>query len=218
VLAERDGALVQTGRVDGLGEGERIYAVRYFGDLATVVTFRQTDPLYVLDLADPAAPQLLGELKVPGFSNYLHPVGEDRLLGIGSSADAQGRVTGLQAQLFDLSDRTRPRSTDVLRLSGRDAWTPVADDSRAFAYDADRRLALLPVGSWDGGGSSNAAVGVRVSADGSLREVGRLSVVGGESVQRVLTRDGVVYAVTALGIVAGRADTLARTGVVAFPG
>jgi hypothetical protein len=134
VLSERDDALVQTGRVDGLGVTETIRAVRYFGDLAVVVTFRQTDPLYVLDLADPAAPALLGELKVPGFSTYLHPVGDDLLLGVGEEADESGQVTGMQVSLFDLSD-----------LAGRRRWTgcssgqglvPALHDSRAFGYDA----------------------------------------------------------------------------------
>lgn len=69
VLVERGGRLVERGRVDGLGVGERIQAVRYFGELAAVVTFRQTDPLYLLDLSDETAPQELGELKVPGFSS-----------------------------------------------------------------------------------------------------------------------------------------------------
>jgi hypothetical protein len=104
VLAEQGGRLVERGRLDGLGLTERIYAVRWFGDLATVVTFRQTDPLYVLDVGDPARPRLLGELKVPGFSTYLHPVGDDRLLGVGQDADASGRVTGFSLALFDVSD------------------------------------------------------------------------------------------------------------------
>ena len=73
--------LVEAGRVDELGVGEEIKSVRWFDDLAIVVTFRQVDPLYAIDLTDPAAPRLLGELKIPGFSDYLHPLGEHRLLG-----------------------------------------------------------------------------------------------------------------------------------------
>ena len=84
-LAERDGALVETGRVAGLGKGEQIRAVRYFGDIAAVVTFRQTDPLYLLDLS--GEPRVVGELKVPGFSTYLHPLGNGLLMGLGQDAD-----------------------------------------------------------------------------------------------------------------------------------
>ena len=90
VLDERDGRLVQVGELDGLGVGEQIQSVRWFDDLAVMVTFRQMDPLYTIDLSDPAHPRRLGELKIPGFSAYLHPIGDDRLLGLGSDATSQG--------------------------------------------------------------------------------------------------------------------------------
>jgi hypothetical protein len=80
---DESGALEEISHVEDLGEGERVQSVRYVGDLAYVVTFRQTDPLYAIDLSDPAAPEVLGELKVTGFSQYLHPVGDGRLLGLG---------------------------------------------------------------------------------------------------------------------------------------
>ena len=213
VLAERDGRLVETGRVDGLGKGERIYAVRYFGPLATVVTFRQVDPLYVLDLADPAAPRLLGELKVPGFSTYLHPIGDDRLLGVGQDADDQGRVTGMQVSVFDLSDLSAPVQLDRLPLgTGHSA---ALEDSRAFGYDPARRLALLPYGEWSGGPTSSA-IGVRVAEDGSLSEAGRLSLRSQVPPSRVLHDAERVYAVTEHGVVAGSASDLQRTGAVSF--
>lgn len=214
MLEEREDGLVQTGRVDGLGIGERIYAVRYFGDLATVVTFRQTDPLYVLDLSEPAAPRLLGELKVPGFSTFLHPVGGDRLLGIGQDADATGRVTGMQVSLFDLSDRRKPMQLD--RLSLGEASSPALEDSRAFGYDPDRRLALLPLATYDTRTGRNEAVGVRVTSAGTLEPVGRLTVGPLAQVERVLHDRDHVYAVTRMGMVAGSADDLGRTGSVNF--
>ena len=93
-LGERDGALVQLGRVGGLGKGERVYAVRFAGDTGYVVTFRQVDPLYTLDLSAPPAPAVLGELKIRGYSAYLHPLGGDLLLGIGQDASDEGRVLG----------------------------------------------------------------------------------------------------------------------------
>lgn len=213
VLEERDDGLVQVGRVGGLGIDERIYAVRYLGDLATVVTFRQTDPLYVLDLSDPAAPRVTGELKIPGFSTYLHPVGDDLLLGVGQDADAQGRVTGMQVSLFDLSDRSRPTQVDRLPLG--QGWTPAADESRAFGYDVSRRTALLPLSVWDGRGRSwFGALGVRVEGR-ELVEAGRMEVQAAQP-ERVLHDADRVYAVSQLGVVAGDADTLARTGSLAF--
>ena len=107
-LGERDGALVQLGRVGGLGKGERVYAVRFVGDTGYVVTFRQVDPLYTLDLSPPSRPAVLGELKIRGYSAYLHPLGDDLLLGVGQDATEEGRVLGTQLSLFDVSDLRRP--------------------------------------------------------------------------------------------------------------
>ena len=219
VLQEKADGLVETGKVDGLGKGERIYAVRYFGDLATVVTFRQTDPLYVLDLANPRSPKLLGELKVPGFSTYLHPVGGDRLLGIGSDADSNGRVTGMQVSLFDLSDRSRPVQLD--RLSLGTGHSLAMDDSRAFGYDPQRRLALMPLSTYDmsvnsRGGGGNEAVGIRVTESGKLEPAGRLRLGPLVQVERVLHDSTSVYAVSRSGVVAGRMGDLGRTGSVDF--
>jgi uncharacterized secreted protein with C-terminal beta-propeller domain len=215
VLEERRDSLVETGRVDDLGPDERIYAVRYFGDLATVVTFRQTDPLYVLDLGDPSDPKLLGELKVPGFSTYLHPVGDDRLLAVGHDATGTGRVTGLQVSLFDLSDRSTPVQLDRLSLGRR--TTPASQDSRAFGYDPTRRLALLPLSEdGSGTGTTSSAVGIRVSESGTLEEVGRLDTPSPAQAERVLFDSEHVYAVSRSGVTAGTAADLARTGSAAF--
>ena len=107
-LTAGDRRLVQRGQVGGLGRGERIYAVRFIGDVGYVVTFRETDPLYTVDLCDPPGPRVRGELKIPGYSAYLHPVADDLLLGVGQEATEDGRVQGLQFSLFDVSDLARP--------------------------------------------------------------------------------------------------------------
>jgi len=216
VLAERGGGLVQTGRVDGLGVGETIHAVRYFGDLATVVTFRQTDPLYVLDLTDPAAPKLLGELKVPGFSTYLHPVGENLLLGVGQEADAAtGAVTGMQVSLFDLTDRSRPTQVDRLQL-GR-VESAALHDSRAFGYDATTGTALMSVWPWDG--TQAGVVGIRVQGR-ELVEAGRLRAgppqLGAAPPERVLQDGTHLYAVSRGGVQAADLVTFTATGELDF--
>ena len=211
VLQERDGALRQVGRLDGLGPDEQVQAVRYLGDVGVVVTFRLTDPLYVLDLADHARPALLGELAVPGFSTYLHPLGDGQLLGVGMEADAAtGQTTGMQASVFDLRDLARP--VQVSRLQLGDASSDALGDSRAFGYDPARRLAVLPRTAPAGRPSAR---GITVGADGVLREAGRLASPGG-GVQRVLLGGEHVYAVGDGGVVAGTADDLRRTGSVSF--
>ena len=212
VLEERENGLVQVGRVNGLGIGERIYAVRYFGDLATVVTFRQVDPLYVVDLSDPTAPAVLGELKIPGFSTYLHPVGGDLLVGVGQDADSDGRVTGMQVSLFDLGDRSAP--TQVDRLSLGQGWSPAGDDSRAFGWVGDRSTALLPFTVWDRDPTS-AALGVRVEGR-RLVEAGRVPVMAQTPAERVLHDGEHLYAVSRRGVVAGTLDGFERTGAVDF--
>ncbi len=143
VLAEADGALVQVGRLDGLGPDESIRAVRWFGDIAVIVTFRQTDPLYTVDLSDPTAPRTTGELKVTGYSAYLHPIGGSRLLGIGQEATTDGVTTGTKAEMFDLTDLTAPRS--VASMVWPDSSSQVEWDSRAFTYLPERSMAIVPV-------------------------------------------------------------------------
>ena len=91
-LARRDDQLAQLGQVGGLGKGERIYSVRFIDDVGYVVTFRQVDPLYIVDLSTPANPRVRGELKIRGYSAYLHPVGGDLLLGVGQDATEQGQL------------------------------------------------------------------------------------------------------------------------------
>ncbi len=137
------GRLLETGRVDGLGKpGEEIYAARFLGDRGYLVTFERIDPLYVLDLFDPYAPRLAGELEVPGFSDYLHPIGEDWLLGIGLDSvevDAgecftswSDRLDGVKLSLFNVADPGAPEQVDSVFLPGSDS--NVRSDHLALAY------------------------------------------------------------------------------------
>ena len=114
-LHEQDGALRQLGQVGGLGrqDNESIRAARFIEERGYVVTFRQTDPLYVLDLRDAAAPKVVGELKIPGYSGYLHPVGEDLLLGVGQS----GVDAGNRGQPGACSSRCSTSATPRLRAA-----------------------------------------------------------------------------------------------------
>ena len=94
MLEEDAGKLVSVGRVGGLGKGERIYAVRFMDDAAYVVTFRQVDPSYIVDLSAPRRPRVAGELKIQGYSSYLHPIGDDLVLGVGQEAPSAARRSG----------------------------------------------------------------------------------------------------------------------------
>ncbi|QWC84139.1 beta-propeller domain-containing protein [Nocardioidaceae bacterium] len=132
--------LVETGRADGLGIGEEIKSVRWFDDLAIVVTFVQTDPLYTVDVST-GQPETLGELKIPGFSSYLHPIGEDRLLGLGTATRVVGqgerafvRATAAKASVFDVSDLGSPTELDFTTLQRNTSFNP---DPRAFTWLPD---------------------------------------------------------------------------------
>jgi hypothetical protein len=169
VLGERDGALVETGSVGGLGEGERIYSVRFAGPVGYVVTFRETDPLYTVDLRDPAAPAVLGELKITGYSAYLHPLGDGRLVGVGQEADPQGVIQGTQVSLFDVSDLTAPRLQDQYHVGS--ASSEAEYDPHAFLWWPAGRILVVPLG-WSPGGSG--ALVLRVD-DSALTELGTVS-------------------------------------------
>ncbi|MDX6273624.1 MAG: hypothetical protein QOJ92_834 [Frankiales bacterium] len=168
VLDEVDGKLTQVGRVDGLGHGEQVRAVRWLGDFAAVVTFQQTDPLYLVDLSAPTAPKLRGELKLTGYSAYLHPVGDGRLLGIGHEADSRGRIQAAQVSLFDVSDLDHPTRMDQELLG--DGWTDAENEPRAFTYLPETQLALLPFSNYNG---STSALSVKVGVH-SLDTAGRM--------------------------------------------
>ena len=168
VLGEDGDRLEVTGRLDGLGRDETIQSVRWFDDLAVVVTFRQTDPLFTVDLSDPAHPRLEGTLRIPGFSSYLHPLGDGLLLGLGQAADGSGTTRGAQAATFDLADRTSTRRLDTLDL-GPMSQTTVAWEPHAFSYLPGSRTFLTTVQRWTGG---SEVVAVHVGRDGSLSRTG----------------------------------------------
>ncbi len=164
VLADRDGKLVPTGIVDGLGKGERIYSVRFIGARGYVVTFKQTDPLYSLDLSDPAQPAVTGELKITGYSAHLQPVGENRLIGIGQEADLEGRQQGLQVSLFDTADPANPKR--LARYHLPQTFSDAEYDPHALLWWPATQLLVVPVTGQDGDG----ALALRVSDDVTLTE------------------------------------------------
>ena len=137
------------GSITGLAKGETIQSVRYMGDMAYIVTFRQTDPLFAIDVSDPSKPTVLGQLKIPGFSSYMHPIDENTLLGIGYDADEEtGGTTGLKLSLFDVTNPLEPKETHKLIFSG--ACTSAAtDDHKAVTFIPEKELLAIPFSIWD---------------------------------------------------------------------
>lgn len=167
-LQEKDGALEPLGRVDRLGVGEQLQSVRWFDDLAVLVTFRQVDPLYAVDLSDPAHPRTLGSLKVPGYSDYLHPIGKGRILGLGVDADDKGRTRGGQVAVFDLRDPRHPVRQGVVKYA-RNLQVMAGQDPRQFTWVPSRQTAYAVVARYGMSGGVSAWVSeLKVGAGGSL--------------------------------------------------
>ena len=130
------------GKIEGIAKGETIKSVRFTGDTGYVVTFEQTDPLFVIDLSDPTKPEIKGELKIPGFSTYLHPVGENLVLGVGVDGDENGQTNGLKVSLFDVSDPTNPKETHKVTI-------PASNSEGSYSYVNSAAYSTHKALCWD---------------------------------------------------------------------
>ncbi len=136
------------GRVTGLAPGESIKSVRFMGETAYVVTFRDVDPLFVIDLSNPQKPVVLGQLKIPGYSTYLHPYKNDGLIGFGYDVivkDGNAYNAGVKVSLFDIADFNNPVETSTMVLGGRGSFSPLLYDHKALIYSEARNLIAFPV-------------------------------------------------------------------------
>lgn len=133
-----DNELQEKGSAKGMGEGERIYSVRFLQDKGYVVTFRETDPFYVLDLSNPNNPEIKGELKIPGYSSYLHPITKDKILGIGKEN------RNVKISLFDVENPSKPKEADKYELD--EYWSDVLNTHHAFLLDDKHEIFFMPGG------------------------------------------------------------------------
>ncbi|MGC5018894.1 beta-propeller domain-containing protein [Micromonospora sp. DT47] len=201
VLRRRGDTLDEIGRVGGLGRGERIQGVRFLGPTGYVVTFRRTDPLYTVDLSDPTAPRVTGELRITGWSAYLHPLPDGRLLGVGQEADEQGRALGFQVSLFDVTDPARPVRLARHHVPG--TASAAEFDPHAFLHQPTTGLVALPV--------QDAVRLLRVSATG-IAEVGTVDHGPGTAVTRSLLVAGTLWTVSDGGLKATDPVTAREVG------
>lgn len=149
ILEDRGDTLEQVGSVEDLAAGERIYAARFDGDRAWMVTFRQTDPVFSFDLSDPTDPKVTGELKIPGYSDHLQLIDENHLLAIGRNATEAGRVQEVQVSLFDVSDMASPQLLHRYSMAS-DVYghSEALQDHLAFNYLPDSKLLAVPFGNY----------------------------------------------------------------------
>jgi uncharacterized secreted protein with C-terminal beta-propeller domain len=223
VLGTNGAVLQPVGQVSGLGQGEQIYSVRFIDDMGYVVTYRQVDPLYTIDLSTPTAPRVAGQLQdLSGYSAYLHPVGDGLLLGVGSAVDpATNEPTGTQLDLFDVSNAAAPKLVQQLQV-GTGSSSTVQYDHHAFLFWPPTSLAVLPVQIYAGTGQTQftGAIGYRVDSSG-ISEVGRVShdPVDGETpaIERSLVIGDSLYTISTGGVMASTLASLTRQAFVAFP-
>ncbi|MCK5261391.1 MAG: beta-propeller domain-containing protein, partial [Thermoplasmatales archaeon] len=149
-----DENLKRISAIEGIAEGEQIYSSRFIGDKAYLVTFKNTDPFYTIDLSDPYDPKILGYLKIPGYSNYLHPYDENHIIGIGKDTVETNDTNfawyqGLKIALFDVSDFENPKEIDKMIIGDRGTDSPALYDHKAFLFDKGKELLVLPISLYE---------------------------------------------------------------------
>jgi uncharacterized secreted protein with C-terminal beta-propeller domain len=218
VLRRNGNDLVPVGKLGGLGVGERIYAARFLGPVAYLVTFRQTDPLYTVDLSDPAKPRLAGELKLTGFSAYLHPAGDNRLIGLGQEATEQGRRTGTQVSLFDTGNLAAATRLAQFQLPGGSSEAEV--DPHAFLYWQDLGIVVVPVMRPSSTTESGALV-LRLSGN-AFTQLGMISHPANQpgypdpSVRRALVIGEELWTVSGSGLMVNHLNGLVQKAWIPF--
>ena len=153
-----DSNLKVTGKIEDIAPGERIYSARFMGEKGYIVTFRTVDPLFVIDLKDPTNPRILGDLKIPGYSDYLHPYDENHLIGFGKDTmellhkDWMGNVIGtavidlgIKMALFDVSDVTNPKEKFTVMIGGRGTYSELLRNHRALLFNREKGLLAFPI-------------------------------------------------------------------------
>ncbi|MAG47263.1 hypothetical protein CL617_01540 [archaeon] len=150
-----DDGMNVVGSIQGLARGEKIYSVRFMGERAYMVTFKKIDPLFVIDLSIPEQPKVLGELKIPGYSDYLHPYDENHVIGVGKDAVDAGNTgfgsrdfawyQGLKMSLFDVTDPNNPKEVAKVNIGDRGTDSEALRDHKAFLFDREKELLVIPV-------------------------------------------------------------------------
>lgn len=220
-LQMTENSLLPLGETIPLAAGERIFSARFQGNSAFIVTFRQVDPLFTIDLSEPAYPKVVGELKIPGFSTYIHMLDEVTLLTVGQDADLEGRVTGLKISMFDVSDFSKPREmyNHVIPNHSDSTWSEALYDHKAFTYFAARGLLAIPIGGYSSQTSVSRLQLFDISKEAGISERGAISALetdfdgrwwdwwNANQIRRSVFADDYVYAIQKNGVIASHIDS-----------
>jgi uncharacterized secreted protein with C-terminal beta-propeller domain len=204
----------QVGQILGLAQGERIYSVRFMGDRCYLVTFRQIDPFFVIDVANPEDPTVLGFLKIPGFSGYLHSYDQDHVIGVGKEDN------NLKLSLFDVTDVSNPKEQAKYLVDADWSDSPVLWDSKAFLFEKSKQLLALPVSishyqtfapttNWQGAYIFNLTLENGFTLEGSIiHQNPEDSNLGNLEVKRILYIEEALYTVSDKIVKINNLDTL----------
>lgn len=200
-----DSALAITGRLENLAPGETIYSARFIDNRAYLVTFKRVDPLFVIDLSDPTSPQVLGKLKIPGFSEYLHPYDSTHIIGVGKdvpeTSDGRAVPQGIKLALFDVSDVANPIEVSKYVIGTQSTYSEALNDHHAFLFSKSKDLLVIPINDWswaeNGNQHLNGAFVFKLTIDKGFELRGNIS--HGDSnnwdhyVHRAFYMDDVLY-------------------------
>lgn len=236
-----DAGMKQVGAIEGLAEGERIYSARFMGDKAYMVTFKETDPLFVLDVSTPTKPKVLGELKIPGFSNYLHPLDENHLIGFGydtkSIPGEKGQppriVTGgMKISLFDVTDFNNPKEQDIEIIGEQGTYSSLQYDHKSLFQHRAKGLYGFPVTLYEGMNkegygefAGEGALMYEISAENGIQEVANLINERNpnmayedweKSIQRMIYAGDTLYTISVKEIKSFDLNTFKEIGVVTY--
>ena len=207
--------LEEVGKIEGFAKEEKIYSVRYVGDKAYVVTFKQTDPLFVIDLSVPSNPQILGELKIPGYSTYLHPYDETHLIGFGYDTKEDGtRVTtnGLKMAMFDISDLNNPKELFKIAIGDSEyTYSELLYNHKSLLFSKEKNIIAFPLYSSSGGKTNSRAAIYEIDLNEgfSLKgEIANINMKYDENVKRIVFVNNTYYTLSNSIVKAADMETL----------
>lgn len=211
-----DARFNEVGKLTDLAENESIYAVRFMGDKAYIVTFERVDPLFVIDLSNVREPKVLGELKVPGFSNYLHPFDETHLIGVGQNTveDEKGnvRTQGIKVSLFDVTNPVEPIELSSLVIGEKNgAYSEALYNHKAILFIKEQGILVLPISIYDYYKENfNGVEVLKIDLKNGVQEKGRIAEQSREArrIDRVLFVKDKLYSINYKQIVVNNLNTL----------
>lgn len=206
--------LEEVGKIEGIAKAERIYSVRYVGNKAYMVTFREVDPLFVIDLSNPASPQILGELKIPGYSTYLHPYDDTHVIGFGYDTKQEGtRVTtnGLKMAMFDISDVNNPQELFKISVGDRYTTSELIYNHKALLFSKEKNIIAFPLTSYESRKTNSRAEIYDIDLEKGFTLKGEISHINEdyrENVERIVFANNTYYTLSKTLVKAANMETL----------